>query len=131
MHYTITISNAAGAGASAILTTMTDTLSGSSTFDTNLVTGAGGGAGCSSGSGTAEKGAGYGFRVQSSVGGRVLGGTAASGYFTTANDADGADVNGGTITVNFATALPAGGSYAAGELKVGETTTVYYNAVVN
>ena len=131
VHYTITISNAAGAGASAILTTMTDTLSGSSTFDTNLVTGAGGGAGCSSGSGTAEKGAGYGFRVQSSVGGRVLGGTAASGYFTTANDADGADVNGGTITVNFATALPAGGSYAAGELKVGETTTVYYNAVVN
>ena len=131
VRYTITISNAAGSGASAILTTLADTLSTFSTFDANLVTGAGGAAGCSSGSGTPEKAAGYGFRVQSSVGGRVLGGTAASGYFTTANDADGAELNAGAISVNFATALPAGGSYAAGELKVGESTTVYYNATVN
>ena len=131
VRYTLSISNAAGAGASAILTTLADAPSTFVTFDPNLVTGAGGGAGCSSAAGTPQKAAGYGFQVTSSAGGRVLGGTGASGYFTSANDGDGADYNAGAITVNFALALPAGGGYAAGELKPGETTTVYYNATVN
>jgi hypothetical protein len=131
VRYTITISNSAGATSSAILTTLSDTLSASTTIDPNMVTGAGAAANCSSGSGTPSRGAGFGFQVTDSNGARVLGGTAASGFFTTATDADGVDYNAGTITVNFATALPAGGGYAAGELKVGETTTVYYNATIN
>jgi len=131
VRYTITVSNAAGAGASAILTTLTDAPSASVTFDANLVTGAGGGAGCSSSAGTPLRAAGFGFQVQSSTGGRALGGAAASGFFTTANDGDGADLNAGTITINFAAALPAGGAYTAGELKAGETATVVYNVTVN
>jgi uncharacterized repeat protein (TIGR01451 family) len=131
VRYTITVSNAAGAGASAILTTMTDTPSTNVTFDPNLVTGAGGTTGCSSGTGTPSKATGAGFQVQSSAAGRALGGTGATGYFTTANDGDGADLNAGTITINFALALPAGGSYTAGELKAGETATVLYNITVN
>ena len=42
VKWTLTISNAAGAGASAILSTVTDTLDANTTFDTNLVTGAAG-----------------------------------------------------------------------------------------
>jgi hypothetical protein len=131
VRYTITVSNAAGAGASAILTTMTDAPSTNVTTDPNFVTGAGGTAGCSSSAGTPSKATGAGFQVQSSAAGRALGGTGGTGYFTTANDGDGADLNAGTITINFALALPAGGSYAAGELKAGETATVLYNITVN
>jgi hypothetical protein len=131
VRYTITVSNAAGAGASAILTTMTDSPSANVTVDPNFVTGAGGATGCSSSTGTPSKASGAGFQVQSSAAGRALGGSGATGYFTTANDGDGADLNAGTITINFALALPAGGSYAAGELKAGETATVLYNITVN
>jgi hypothetical protein len=110
---------------------MTDTPNTNVTVDPNFVTGAGGTTGCSSGTGTPSKATGAGFQVQSSAAGRALGGTGATGYFTTANDGDGADLNAGTITINFALALPAGGSYAAGELKAGETATVLYNVTVN
>jgi len=127
VRYSITISNAGG-GASALLTTMSDILQVANlSFDPNLVTGAGGTAGCSSASGTPMSAAGKGFQL-------ALTGTTRPGsypkYFTTAADADGADLSGGTVTVNYATAMPVEGSYAAGELKPGETVTVIYNVTI-
>jgi hypothetical protein len=130
VKWTVTITNGAGASASAILNTVTDTLDANTTFDVNLVTGAGGAAGCSSAGGTPESGAGKGFRVQSSVGTRPVGAGTGSAYFTSANDSDGVDYNTGVVTASFGTALPAGGGYLAGELKAGESVTFYYNVAV-
>ena len=36
----------------------------------------------------------------------------------------------GLALLTFATALPAGGGYTAGELKEGESTTITYNAII-
>jgi len=121
VQYSIVVSNAAGTGASATLTTMTDTLNANLLHDpglrvptdaTTCIAGAGG----------------SGFRIASSVGGRILGGVA--GLMTNASDADGASMVGQAATLTFANALPAGGLYAAGELKPGESTTVIFNAIV-
>ena len=125
VRWTITIANTSGASAS--LTTVTDAIAVQTTFDVNLV--ATTTAVCTSAGGTPENAAGRGFRVQSSVGARPLGGTA--GYFTSATDADGADLAAGVVTVNYGTALPAGGAYFAGELKPGESVIVYFNVTVN
>ena len=57
-------------------------------------------------------------------------------FFSTANDADGVEHNGGTITATFATILPAenpggaDGPYTAGELKPGDTVTLTFNAII-
>ena len=131
VRWTITISNAAGAGASATLSQVTDALSVNTTFDANLVTGAPTGAvGCSSTTGTAENGAGKGFKL--SLTGTTRPALLYPKFFTSANDADGANFNAGTVTVNYATAMPATDpGYAAGELKAGESVTVYFNVTVN
>lgn len=126
VRWTITISNTGAASAS--LSTVADAINAATTFDANLVTGAGGAAGCSSGSGTPENAAGRGFKLD------VTGDTRPGAYpkfFTTANDADGANLNGVNVTVSYATAMPAEGSYAAGELKTGESVVVYFNVTVN
>ncbi len=126
VRWTITISNTGAASAS--LSTVTDTINANTTFDANLVTGAGGAAGCSSAAGTPENAAGRGFKLS------LTGTTRPAGYpkfFTTANDADGANLNAGVVTVSYATAMPAEGTYAAGELKAGESVTVYFNVTVN
>ena len=127
VRWTITITNTGAA--SATLSTVADAISASTTFDANLVTGAGGAAGCSSGAGTPESLAGRGFRVD------VTGDTRTGvwpRFFTTANDADGIELNGVNVTVNFATVLPVDGvAYAAGELKTGESVIVYFNVTVN
>jgi hypothetical protein len=122
VQYAIVISNAAGTGASATLTTITDTLAATVTHDVGLrvPTDA---ASCIAGIGVS------GFKIVSSVVGRTLGGIA--GVMTNALDADGAHIAGQAVTVTFATALPAGGSYAAGELKSGESVTITYNAIIN
>jgi hypothetical protein len=122
VQYAIIVSNAAGTGASATLTTITDTLAATVTHDVGLrvPTDA---ASCIAGIGVS------GFKIVSSVVGRTLGGIA--GVMTNALDADGAHIAGQAVTVTFATALPAGGSYAAGELKSGESVTITYNAIIN
>jgi hypothetical protein len=52
-------------------------------------------------------------------------------FFTTANDADGIELNGVNVTVTYATVLPVEGvTYAAGELKTGEAVVVYFNVTV-
>jgi hypothetical protein len=122
VQYAIVISNAAGTGASATLTTIIDTLAATVTHDpglrvpTNAAT-------CIAGTSSS------GFKIVSSVGARILGG--ATGVMTNAMDSDGAHIAGQAVTVTFATALPAGGSYAAGELKPGESVTITYNAIIN
>jgi hypothetical protein len=135
VRWTIVVSNSVSSGASATLSTISDALNGNLTFDPDLITGGGGTAGCefaAAGSGTAENANGRGFRIQTSAS-RPLAGTAGgvaavSSFFTSANDSDGADNNAGTVTINFGTAMPAGGSYSAGELKAGESVTVYFNS---
>ncbi len=126
VRYTITITNTGAASAS--LSTVTDTLQAVTTFDTNLVTGAGGAAGClSAAPGVPESAAGSGFKVD------VTGDTRAGfpKFFTTANDADGANLNGAVVTVNYAVAMPVEAGYTAGELKAGESVVVYFNVTIN
>lgn len=134
VRYTITVSNATTAPASATLATMTDALNASTTFDPNLVTGAGAPAtatSCTS-SGPLQAGgaAGSGFKIVQTERG-------ITGSFLTnsSGDTDGASLTGSTVTINYAQALPAavvgGVSYTAGELKKGESVVVYFNAIIN
>jgi len=52
---------------------------------------------------------------------------------TTAADGDGAGIAGQNVTIDFAAALPVDvpNSYAAGELKAGESATVTFNVTIN
>ena len=127
VRYAVTVANAGSAAASGILTTVQDVLNANLTFDANQVTGAGGAAGCSSASGTPLSGAGKGFEL--SLTGTTRPGTYPK-FFTTAADSDGMDLSGSTITANFATAMPVEGSYAAGELKPGESVILNYQVVI-
>ena len=135
VRWTITIANTGGASAS--LTTIADTLNANTTFDPDLITGAGGAAACefaAAGAGTAENANGRGFKVSNSVARPMLGapgGTVTSSFFTTAVDADGLDAVGAAVNAALNTALPAGGTYTAGELKAGETLTIYFNVGIN
>lgn len=130
VRWTITVTNTGSA--SATLATISDTLSANTTQDPNLVlpTNA---ATCSSAAGVAESAAGRGFQIETGLATAVrpLGGTA--GYMTGVADADGATLAGSIVTIDFAQALPAGGtgSYTAGELKAGESATVTFNVTVN
>jgi hypothetical protein len=128
VRWTITITNAVGAGSPASLSQVTDALSANTTFDANLVTGAGGAAGCVSATGTPESVAGSGFKLD--VTGDTRPGTYPK-FFTTANDADGANHTAGTVSVNFATGMPVEAGYTAGELKPGESVVVYFNVTIN
>jgi len=127
VRWTITITN--NGAASATLSTVTDAISASTTFDANLVTGAGGVAGCSSGAGTPENAAGRGFKL--SIAGTTRPAASYPKFFTTADDGDGANLNLGIVTVNYAAALPIEPGYVAGELKPTESVTVYFNVTVN
>ncbi len=131
VRWTVTVSNAAGAGASATLAQISDALNANSTFDPDLITGAGGAAACeglSGGTGTPESANGSGFRLD------VTGDTRPGVYpkfFTTANDTDGADLNGTTVEIDYGPAMPAEGTYTAGELRAGESVVVYFNVSIN
>jgi hypothetical protein len=131
VRWTITVSNAAGASASATLTQVSDALNANSTFDPDLITGAGGVAGCegaAAGAGTPESANASGFKLD--VTGDTRPGTYPK-FFTTANDGDGADLNGTTVEIDYGPAMPAEGTYAAGELKAGESVVVYFNVSIN
>lgn len=131
VRWTITVSNAAGAGASATLTQVTDALNANSTFDPDLIVASATPANCegaSGGAGTPESANGSGFKLD------VTGDTRPGAYpkfFTTANDGDGADLNGTTVEIDYGPAMPAEGTYAAGELKAGESVVVYFNVSIN
>ncbi len=123
LQYSIIVSNAAGSGGSATLTTITDTLVANVTHDPGLRAPVDA-ASCIAGAGTS------GFKIVSSTAGRALGGTA--GVMTNAApDTDGAQIGGQAVTITYANALPAGGAHLAGELKPGESATITYNAIIN
>lgn len=136
VRYTISIANTGAA--SAILGTISDTLVSTLAFDPDLIAinqtlavstanAAATAAACAvvGSGGTATNAAGNGFNVVQTQ--RVI-----NKYFTTANDADGADLSGGVVTITFATVLPVvGTTYAAGELKVGESVSVIFQVKIN
>ena len=51
--------------------------------------------------------------------------------FSRRSDSDGAGFNAGALTIDFGIALPAEATYAAGELKVGDTVSVTFNVKIN
>ncbi|MEQ1837988.1 MAG: hypothetical protein ABL858_06595 [Candidatus Nitrotoga sp.] len=129
VRWTIVISNSATATSSATLATVSDTLNANTLHDANLVVPTA--TVCSSATGTPESLAGRGFQVESNVVGRTLGGQGGTGYMTGSADADGATIVGSAVTIDYSTALPAGGTYVAGELKPGESVTVTFNVTIN
>ena len=135
VRWTITISNAAGATTSATLAQVSDTLNANTTFDANLVTGAGAPAtatSCTSAGGAPESAAGSGFKIDVTGDTRAAGsGGAFPAFLTTAANADGATHAAVVVTIDYAQALPAGGTYGAGELKPGESVVVYFNVTIN
>ena len=124
VQYTVTISNGAS-GTSATLATVTDTLSGNVTFDPDFISGAGAGTNCAAGVSPASA-AGAGFKVTTASRAGF-----SPKFFTTASVGDGATFSGGTITINFASLLPADASHVAGELKAGESLTLVYQVKIN
>jgi hypothetical protein len=125
VQYTVTIANAASGTSSATLGTMSDVLSGSVTFDNDLITGSGVGTNCAAGV-SPTSAAGSGFKVTTASR------TGFPKYYTTTNgDTDGAQQVGGTITIDFGTILNSDGSHVAGELKPGETVILQYQVKIN
>jgi len=120
IQYVITVSNAAGAGGSANLTTITDVLDTSTAIDPDLAQDT---------AGTPESGSGFGFKVDISGTGRAAAATPL--YFTTAADVDGIDYDGtDTVNASMSLVLPAETGYAAGELQAGESVTITFNVIV-
>ena len=135
VRWTITISNAVGATTSATLAQVSDTLNVNTTFDANLVTGAGAPAtatSCTSAGGVPESAGGSGFKIDVTGDSRATGaGGNFPAFLTTAANADGATHAAGVVTIDYGQALPAGGTYGAGELKPGESVVVYFNVTIN
>lgn len=127
LQYTVSIANAGAATASATLTTVTDTLVATLLHDPDLIAAA---------TGLAENAAGDGFKVTMSAtsGTRTSFGGAGNPnpkYFTTANDADGVELNAALVTATFATILPVEDAYGtAGLLAPGDTVNVIFNVIV-
>lgn len=115
-QYTLSVTNAATATASATLSNISDTLVSQLEFDPNLVQAT---AGCA----TPTSAAGRAVRISCVVGSRACVTTPI--YLTSASV-----ISGQVLTANLGTLLPAEGSYLAGEVKPGETVNVIFNAIV-
>lgn len=115
-QYTIAVTNSATATASATLSNVTDTLVSQLAFDPNLVQ-------ATTGCATPTSAAGKGVKISCVGGSRAC--TTTPIYVTTTTV-----VSGQVLTANLGTLLPAEGSYAAGEVKPGETVNVIFNAIV-
>lgn len=143
-RYSLTVTNATTATASATLTTLTDALQADAiTFDTDLIDGSGvPGTNVCAGSG-ATSADGQGFKV--SCGDEVptettLDRTARScvatpAFFTSTDDTDGADhngaVDGGVISLDYSKLLPSDSDHKSGELAPGESVTVEFQVRIN
>ena len=130
VRYEITVSNALGSGANATLTTITDALPAAIAFDPDLRTGSA--AACAASS--PESAAGSGFKLVCTGGTRAC--AAAAVFYTGASDTDAVTVAGQNVTVTAGNG-PAGnkvlgseGTYAAGELRPGESITIRFNAII-
>ena len=127
IQYEIAISNAAGAGASATLAIITDTLQALNlVIDPDLITGGD----LDPSDGPYESASGDGFKIV--VTGSTRGDNGNDQFFTTADDApdDGVMHVAGVITATYADILPAEAGYTDGELKPGETVTLTFNAII-
>ena len=133
VRWTITISNAAGAG-SANLATVADAIDvTNTTVDPNLITGAGAlPNSCLSALGTPENAAGRGFKLSTTS---LRPPASYPKFLTTTSSVDGADFVTPNVGIDYAVALPAEvngvNTYTAGELKGGESVTVYFNVTIN
>lgn len=123
MTYTLVVTN--NGAASGDLTTLTDTLPASLALDSDFVTNAG--------PGNPTNNAGESFTI-AHAGGSTRTATSPAVCTGVLAGADGCDITGQLITLDFATIMPidaGGGSpYVAGELKAGETVTIVFNAIV-
>lgn len=145
VRWTLTVANTGSA--SANLNAVADALNANTTFDPDYITGAGGAAGCefaAAGAGTPTNANGDGVKIVVSnsrnMAGSVGGTTAVpvagtTSYYTGAPADDGVTVSGAvgseSLGIDFTLALPAGGTYGAGELKAGESITVTFNVGIN
>lgn len=127
VRWTITVSNSAGAGASATLAQVTDALSINTTFDPNLVVPTTA-ANCSSATGTPESAAGKGFKLN--VTGSLRPGPYPK-FLTNAADSDGGTYAAPNVTIDYSQAMPVETGYGAGQLKPGEAVVVYFNSTIN
>jgi hypothetical protein len=140
VQYAITVSNAAGSGQSAKLTTITDQLpAGALAFDPDLRTGSSSACATSN----PESAAGRGFKLTCTGGTRACVGTPV--FYTGVVDAPNPDAievstcsgkpcvtitAGDTPTGAKVLGTEAGQGYAAGELKPGESITIHFNAII-
>lgn len=115
-QYTIAVTNAATAAASATLSNVTDTLVSQLGFDANLVQ-------ATTGCATPTSASGKGLKISCVNGSRACSTTPI--YVTTSSV-----VSGQVLTANLGTLLPAETGYATGEIKPGETVNVIFNAIV-
>lgn len=126
-RWTISVTNV---GAAAVnLTQIADTLDAGVVFDTNLVAGASA-ATCNRTAppGVPLGGVGRGFNINITGSTR----TGFPKFLTSASDGDGATFTApNSVLIDFLTALPVATGYTAGQLKPGETVTVYFNVVLN
>ncbi|MCK5003073.1 MAG: hypothetical protein KAS57_08605 [Gammaproteobacteria bacterium] len=121
-QYTITVANDAAATVSGFLTSLSDVLPASLALDNDFVTNAG--------PGNATYGNGQSFEVTYINGTRTL---PALGTCTAGGNGDGCDSGlaaGDTITIDYATLMPAEGAYVAGELKPNESVVIKFNAII-
>lgn len=136
VQYQISIANSGSA--SAVLTQIQDVLVSSVTFDDDLIASSATASQCSTTATTSLSGNPVddkGFRISLTTNGLFTASprTGYPKYFTSANDSDGVDLNGSTITANFSVAavLDTTGSAAVGELRVGEIVTLTYQVRIN
>ena len=132
MTYTIVVTN--NGAASASLTSMADTLVAELALDFDNLNGDG--TATTASAGAARSAVTESFGIAHGDLGIANTRTATSPVVCTGilADADGCDITGQVITLNFATLLPAdaggGTPYLAGELKANETVTITFNVII-
>lgn len=126
VQYAVTITNASG-GASATLTTVTDTLVAALGFDPNLINGVGAGSLCNSATGTSLSASGFGAVYGTGTTTTTYAAPGLAGQAVTA----GAAVAAGTATITYGS-LAGGGlaGFVGGVLPANSYITVYFNAFV-
>lgn len=138
VRYSITISNGADA-APATLSQISDVLNAYLTFDGDFETG-NSAANCTAAADVPTSLAGKGFRVTCGGASNSRACVTTPQYFTTGTGDDAIVNSSGTISVNFnggsvtgtlGAALPAEGTYAAGELKADESVTIEFQGFIN
>ncbi|MBK0391630.1 hypothetical protein [Ramlibacter algicola] len=129
IQYTVSIANSNTAPVSAILTNLSDTLDTTKvTFDTELITGANVASAPACAATTAPTGAGAATSAGNYVKLELSGGTRAS--FPGGVKFINAVYTTPTLTIPWATMLPAESSHVVGELLPGETISATYNVII-